>query len=336
MRTRVRAAVGGAVLLALTLMLGVPATCLAGPATGVAPEQLAFVRGGDIWIANADGSAQHRLTDTAAADSQPAWSPNGRRIAFLRGTRQVWIMNADGSGARRIPFPLGLKQMPGTAHKKVVYSLGALTWLPNGRDLVVAAHAFSSYPNLAGGLNKTQLFLVHPNGLRQRRAGRLIYGFPQRVSCRPDGARIAVSLYYIQGVSSVWTLTRSTGRYADSFPRQYLAFAAWSPDGAAMACERSDDQTYIQGAAHLVAMNVKSRSMTRLLAVDRGLEWPYLYAAWSPVGDRLACSVGEHQGSYPDYLPPERDIEIVSVAGRTSTWILSDADEPSWRPTAVR
>ena len=39
------------------------------------------------------------------------------------------------------------------------------------------------------------------------------------------------------------------------------------------------DQTYIQGAAQLVAMNVKTRSMTRLLAVDRGLERPYLYAA---------------------------------------------------------
>ena len=197
-RTRVRAAVGGAVLLALILMLGVPATCPAGPAAGGAPEQLAFERDGDIWIANADGSAQRQLTSTAAVDSQPAWSPNGRRIAFLRGTRQVWLMNADGSGARRVPFPLGLRQMPGTAHKKVVYSIGALTWLPNGRDLVVAAHAFSSYPDVAGGLNKTHSIVVQSQRPRgQRRAGRHgIAGFPQRASCRPDGARIALSLYY--------------------------------------------------------------------------------------------------------------------------------------------
>jgi Tol biopolymer transport system component len=326
---------GAALVFLVALVLAVPAASFAR-STGTPQGRLAFVRGGDIWTAGVDGGGQRRLTSSAASDFQPAWSPNGRRIAFLRGSRKLLIMDADGDHLRRIAFPIGLKQMPGTARKRVVYTLSALTWLPNGRDLVVAAHAFSDYPNMASGMNETQLFLVRPNGSRQRRVGPLIYGHPERVSCRPDGARIALSLYYRMGYSSVRILNRATGRYANVFSKHYLDYAAWSPNGRSLACERNDDQTYIQGPAHLVAMNVKTRAVTDLLAVDDGLEWPYLYACWSPGGAWLACSIGEHEGSYPDYSSPVRSIEVMTASGGDSHEVLYDADEPAWCPSASR
>ena len=39
--------------------------------------------------------------------SQPTWSPDGRRIAFVRGkpdpdSWEIYVMNADGSGARKL------------------------------------------------------------------------------------------------------------------------------------------------------------------------------------------------------------------------------------------
>lgn len=54
---------------------------------------------------NANGSAQTRLTNISAPDAQPAWSPDGTKIAFTSnrvGDSQIWVMNADGSGATNI------------------------------------------------------------------------------------------------------------------------------------------------------------------------------------------------------------------------------------------
>ena len=54
-----------------------------------------------------DGSGEMRLTNNASFDSDPSFSPDGRRIAFVRseggGNTDVYVMNADGSG-RHSPY----------------------------------------------------------------------------------------------------------------------------------------------------------------------------------------------------------------------------------------
>src|SRR5580765_4216813 len=67
--------------------------------------------GKEIYVVNADGSGQRRLTGDArfpaytGAKSTPTWSPNGRQILFEGGPgayRPVYVVNADGSGQRRL------------------------------------------------------------------------------------------------------------------------------------------------------------------------------------------------------------------------------------------
>jgi len=43
--------------------------------------KIAFVSDGDLYVMNANGVT--RLTNNAANDRQPAWSPDGRKLAFV-------------------------------------------------------------------------------------------------------------------------------------------------------------------------------------------------------------------------------------------------------------
>ena len=67
----------------------------------------------DIVVMNADGTHPVRLTEDARFNWFPNWSPDGKRIAFVRATHDditdcdIYVMNADGTGL------VNLTQTPG-------------------------------------------------------------------------------------------------------------------------------------------------------------------------------------------------------------------------------
>ena len=75
----------------------------------VANGKIAFVSDRDgnaeIYTMNPDGSDPNRLTFDPRRDFNPAWSPDGKRIAFVRfrilsggpPSGEIYVMNADGS-----------------------------------------------------------------------------------------------------------------------------------------------------------------------------------------------------------------------------------------------
>ncbi len=63
----------------------------------------------EIYIMNYDGSGIKRLTNNAANDGLPVWSPDGKTIAFVSdqgGAWAIWAMNPDGSSRRKL-FDIG-------------------------------------------------------------------------------------------------------------------------------------------------------------------------------------------------------------------------------------
>ena len=83
-------------------------------------QRIAFVREGDLWVMDADGSHPEKLTSGLKADG-PTWSPDGRHIAFVLAgqalevdpVRQaIWIVDADGSSPRRLTFDFDVVAHP--------------------------------------------------------------------------------------------------------------------------------------------------------------------------------------------------------------------------------
>ena len=58
-----------------------------------------------IYTVRSDGMGTVRVTNDLARDTDPAWSPDGIRIAFTRqrdGERAIYVVNEDGSDVRRL------------------------------------------------------------------------------------------------------------------------------------------------------------------------------------------------------------------------------------------
>jgi hypothetical protein len=59
----------------------------------------------DLFVVGADGTGLAQLTDDAARDRAPAWSPDGSRIAMYSnrgGEYEIWSIRPDGSGLEQV------------------------------------------------------------------------------------------------------------------------------------------------------------------------------------------------------------------------------------------
>lgn len=93
-----------------------------------------------IWLISADGAVLRQLTDGSGIDSNPSFSPDGRRIAFTRslaesGGSDAELLSMDLDGSNLAPVAVGTpprrSRLPGSDSLRV-------TWSPDGQQIALA------------------------------------------------------------------------------------------------------------------------------------------------------------------------------------------------------
>lgn len=241
--------------------------------------RIAFDHDGDIFSMNPDGSGVKRLTEGREDDFDPAWSPDGKKIAFVRDPNtypthnpkpvRIYVMNADGSGERAITSE---------DYGSFEYELA---WSPSGKKI-----AYSGY----GDGNRHAIFTINVDGSGLRKVS------SPRSPCRwhptpgldrevdydpawsPDGKKIAFGRRCAAAdVGDVFTVnadgTHEKNLTDDNWGR--WGSPDWSPDGKKVVYSGFYEEIHVMK---------QDGSGKRAVPGTRNSSEP----VWSPEGDRIA------------------------------------------------
>src|ERR1044071_9723259 len=82
-------------------------------------KEIAFVSGGDIWTAPAEGGEARLLVSHPATELKPLYSPDGRQLAFIstrRGNGDIYVLDFASGEVRRVTFDDGGEQLDAWSH----------------------------------------------------------------------------------------------------------------------------------------------------------------------------------------------------------------------------
>jgi len=142
--------------------------------------QIAYEQGCAIYIMNADGSNQTRVSHPGGCAHHPAWSPDGTKIAFERCCNlDIFVMNPDGTGEVRLTSENGHDARP--------------NWSPDGQRI-----AFTSDRD---GTDQREIYVMNADGSNQRSlTGPYVqYEYNDEPAWSPDGTKIVFTRYPVDG-----------------------------------------------------------------------------------------------------------------------------------------
>lgn len=254
-------------------------------------------RRSDLWERDLATGIERQLTADTTMDAYPAYSPDGRWIAFLSersGSLQVWILPRGEGEARSL-----------TQDAEDVY-LAPVSWLPDARGVAYTAAGKILVAHLDDVADTrvefvADLDVAYWRGLRrpeipepgERRRVRGIVT-PQ---LSPDGKRVAFS-----ALGDLWvaSLDGDGPRRLTRTP-EYEAWPRWSPDGTRLAFSVLQRQNSLA----LTARGQTIDREVRVLDIEqpddaRAIPLPatdmHLEFVWSPDGQRLAYLSGRSVG----------------------------------------
>ena len=212
--------------------------------TGSSPEGIP-----DIWIKAVDSDALRQLTNTPAAETQLAWSPDGREIAFVRAGQGVFITSALGGQER-----------------KVANTGSMVGWTRDSQSLLVRDRAKSNEPF---GIFKIELKTGQRRQLTQAPSGIGDWTF----DVAPDGNTLAFIRYERPGIADVYIAPMAGGqaRRRTNWDAQ-ISRVAWMPDGRDLVYAVAEITGLEQNLYRIRADGERLERGTRALHVS--VRWP--------------------------------------------------------------
>ena len=116
--------------LVAALGLGAGTPYLTEPSLCPTRPEIAFVSGGDIWVAPSAGGEAHILVAHPAEESRPLYSPDGTRLAFIStrtGGGDIYILTLATGELKRLTFDDGMEQLDAWSRdgKWIYFSTGS-------------------------------------------------------------------------------------------------------------------------------------------------------------------------------------------------------------------
>jgi Tol biopolymer transport system component len=257
-----------ATVLVAAIATGLLLTAAAGPGNAAGLNgRLAIVSGAagndDIVSITVDGSAPAVLTNDPHADTDPAYSPDGSRIAFARqtdgGEYTLWTMRADGGGALALTPPGVSARHP--------------SWSPDGAHLVF---------DRAGATSGRDLWVIDATGTGLHSIVTHA-GSDSEPAWSPDGSRIAFTTDRYGGSDIVTVTPDGAGLRRLTRDAANDRQAAWSSDGSKIAFVSNRT-----GADAIWTMTAGGRGQAQLVPAGAGDHAP----AYSPDGSQIAFRRG--------------------------------------------
>lgn len=275
----------------LALTIGLACTVFASRGGEIAFEG---DRGGnwDIYLLDLTLGMTHNLTQSSADELDPAWSPDGRQLAFSADTDgdlqpELYVMNANGSGLRRVSSGSTGYRSPG--------------WSQDGEWLVFV-------------LGFGQIYHMDAAGGSEQRLGQ---GFLPSLSA--DGEWL---LYSAESTSILdadiymaHVTTRAVINLTNNTANEWGA--RWSPDGAQIAFS-----SLRGGRTRVYVINADGSALHAV--TDTGAN--DIDPAWSPDGLRLTFAA-EIDGTKQLYV-----VGADGSNQRRVTDGTSNHQSPAWRP----